>query len=148
MKKFKTLTAALLAIVLLITSFAFTSCDKDAFPDISSGEKVDISESNLKVKNDFKTAKEKDGYISDYTIKIDIDGYKEISYFDGGITFTWTYEVLLDDSEGYVEDSYTTTIDFGADGKENFKEQIALENCRSVRNINCELAFYGYAIKK
>ena len=148
MKKIKTLTAALLAIVLLITSFAFTSCDKDAFPDIPSGEKVDISESNLKIKNDFKTAKEKDGYVSDYTVKVDVEGYKELSYFDGGITFTWTYEVLLDDSEGYVEDSYTTTLDFGANGDTSFKETIALENCRSVRNINCELAFYGYAIKK
>ena len=149
MKKFKALISTLLVIVLLIGSLSMTSCSKSYFPDILSGEKFDLDEAYLKIKKDIKVAKEKDNYISDLTFKIDVNGYKEFSYFDGSISFTWLYEVLLDDSEGYVEDSYTTTLELGPDGKATVeKEVITLEKCRSVRNVKCEMSFEGYVIKK
>lgn len=148
MKKIKALTAALLAVVLLITSFAFTSCDKDAFPDISSGDKLDINEETIKIEHSLTPAKEKDGYVNYIKSNIKVKGYEELSYFNSAISLTWTFDVLLDDSDGYVEDSYTVTLDLDAEGNAKFKEKLPIENCRSVRNINCELAFDGYAIKK
>ena len=153
MQKFKALISLLLAIVLLIPSFALTSCysdpsTHDSLPHILSGEKVDLSESILKIETNYDLANEKNGYVNHISLDANINGYRELSYFNSSVSLVWNYDVLLDGSEGYTKDSYTVTLNLDAEGNANYKETIILENCRSMKNIKCMLIFNGYAVKK
>jgi hypothetical protein len=151
----KAIISAMLIIATIISSFSLTSCsitevfdNQDDFPQIEEGKKIDLSVTNLNIEESFKPANENNGYVNSFSINVKINGYEEFSYFNGSVTFVWTYDILLDNSEGYVEKTFSRTVSLSAVGSGEYKETVDVDHCRSIKNIKCEKTFSGYAIKK
>ena len=145
----KALALLMLATVILFAVSACASSEKKTsdFPNTQSGFKFTLSEAVLDISQSFKLKEEKDGYIPGAEIKVTVEGNDELSYFEGEITFTWTYE-FMNETGDYELDSYEAVVELDATGAGTFKDKIDFEEHRNVKNIQLFLEFEGYASKK
>ncbi len=147
----KNIIRIICAILSIITVSAFFACSNDSskkLEEIPSGEELKIGEDTLKVEESFKLKAEKDGYVPGADIKIDISGYpKQLSYFEGQVTFVWEYEYLNDKGK-YIPATKTVIVDLDAAGKGTHKETIEFSGARSIKDIELTIEYDGFAVRK
>ena len=150
MKKVKSFAAMLLAVLLVGACLMVTSCAKSEevrFPNTPSGFEFGLSEAVLSIEQEFTPGKAKKGYVENATAKVEIVGLDELSYFDGKVTFTWSYQ-FLNDAGVYENASYSAIVELDLAGDGKISEKIPLTGHRNVTNITLDMKFEGFAIKK
>ncbi len=135
----------------IITAAALSACANDSskkLEEIPSGEELELNEETLKIEENFKLKSEKDGYVPGADIKIEISGYpKQLSYFEGKVTFIWEYEYLNDKGK-YIPAKHTVTVDLDAAGKGSYKETVEFNGARSIKDLELTIEYDGFAVKK
>ena len=141
----KTILAATLALAMIV---ATTGCGAPEikFPNTPQGFEFQLSEAVLDIDQSITFAESNKGYIDSVTLNATVTGFEELSYFDGIVYFTWTYEYLSDSGE-YIEDKLIAEVELDASGTGSYSETIALSSCRAYRNVQLNIEFDGYAIR-
>ena len=147
----KNIIRILCVILATVTVGALFACSNDSskkLEDIPSGEKLELSEETLKIEESFSLKKEKNGYVPGADIKIEISGYpKQLSYFDGKITFIWEYD-YLNDKGNYIPAKHEVVVELDAAGNGEYKETLEFSGARSIKDVELTIEYEGFAVKK
>lgn len=112
------------------------------------GEKVDLEEEMFSIKETFKTAAKKDGFIPKISLKIKVKGYDaDFTYYNCFVTVTWTYDELTDSAEGYQQRVFTTTVNLDASGSADYTYKFPTQACRDITNVKADISFSGRAAR-
>lgn len=141
---------SLLSIVLLLVlCFSMTSCSIGAptFENTPSGFQFQLSEAVMDIEQRFLLDKEVDGFVPGAAIKVSISGFSTLSYFNASVTLIWHYEYLDNDGD-YVEGSTSVTVDLDATGSGSLDEVVEFDGHRNIKDVELDLVFKGFAVKK
>ena len=144
-----------LALIAIVSFFAIAGFDAlisnnshDDFNYSPSGFTFELNESILDItKAECVFEKKSDGSVSNATVEIKISGEPALSYFESTATFIWYYE-YLGESGVYEEGALPISVKLDNSGNGTFSQTIELDNYRAIRDINLELEFSGFAVKK
>ena len=148
MKQIKSFAILLLAVLTVVGCFSLSACVNDSpFSSAPSGQQYSLSESVLKIEQSLTPAKPKDGYVESLTVKANVKGYEELSYFNATVTVIWSYK-FLNDSGIYEDATYEGVVVLNSTGKGAFEKTVKLNGCRNIIDIDARLVFNGFAVKK
>ena len=135
--------------MILVLCFSMASCSIGAptFENTPSGFQFQLSEAVMDIEQRFLLDKEVDGFVPGAAIKVSVSGFHTLSYFNASVTLTWEYE-YLDNDGNYVDGSTSVTVDLDATGSGSLDEVVEFHGRRNIKDIELDLKFHGFAVKK
>ena len=125
---------AFIAVIPLGGCSVFEDEPKDNFPELTINQNVDIELLHLKITPTWKYSKSSDGYYGTITLKVVVNGYSELTYYDAEVRVIFTATLITDNAPSGM--TFSKTVTCRLDNKGNGEETITADpiGCRAINS--------------
>lgn len=148
MKKF--FSFILFLALALIAVFPLGGCfdeETERFPELEINQNVTIESKHISVKPTWSYSKSKSGYYEAITLKVKVNGYSELTYYNVEVVVTFTATLITDDCP--VGETFTQTVVCAVNNKGDGQKVVVfpLTGCRAINSKTTQKVFTGTVTK-